>query len=209
MNYNITKDEFGYTYYVVNNNIVFKMFIGANGDLYWTINDLDNMEDELDKLSIEITKDNIELYNLFDELYNEIANCEVFKINDIEDELEDVNTNDYYVKMNNDIRKNSSYKELYDGEKITWISDDKDREKYSMTTITKMNDSFLIDFKTREQDNIEDGYMPYLSTCIAVRFRNSGSYYNPFNIIFMRMYNKLKDIDFENKTEKEYVLIKK
>ena len=32
---------------------------------------------------------------------------------------------------------------------------------------------------------------------ISIRFRNSGSLYDPFNMIFMRMFNKLQNYDPE------------
>ena len=36
------------------------------------------------------------------------------------------------------------------------------------------------------------------SSYIPIRFRNSGSFYNPFNVLFMRMHNKMKKIDDVN-----------
>ena len=38
----------------------------------------------------------------------------------------------------------------------------------------------------------EDFHSP---TYIPIRFRNSGSSYDPFNIVFMKMYNEMKNID--------------
>ena len=32
---------------------------------------------------------------------------------------------------------------------------------------------------------------------VSIRFRNSGSRYNPFNIIFMKMFNKLQEYNPE------------
>ena len=38
----------------------------------------------------------------------------------------------------------------------------------------------------------------YSSIYIPIRFRNSGSSYHPFNVIFMRMYNNMKNLDDVN-----------
>ena len=51
----------------------------------------------------------------------------------------------------------------------------------------------------QKKDNIEGYDRDFASLYyIPIRFRNSGSRYDPFNIIFMRMYERLKKIDDVN-----------
>ncbi len=56
------------------------------------------------------------------------------------------------------------------------------------------HNSFLIEFYTQAsiKGYDEDFHTP---RHIPIRFRNSGSRYSPFNTVFMKMYNDLKEID--------------
>lgn len=60
--------------------------------------------------------------------------------------------------------------------------------------IKKLNDKILIEFST--QSYIE-GYEKEnnILGMIGIRFRNSGNRYDPFNIIFMRMFMELQLVD--------------
>ena len=61
----------------------------------------------------------------------------------------------------------------------------------------KAKDHFVIVFNIQEY--IEGYDRDFASLYyIPIRFRNSGSRYDPFNIIFMRMYEKLKKINDVN-----------
>lgn len=68
------------------------------------------------------------------------------------------------------------------------VLDDKEKQEL---TITK-EESFKVIFEKskKSQDGI---FITY-----TIRFRNSGSRYNPFNINFMQMYNSLKEYDPNN-----------
>ena len=84
--------------------------------------------------------------------------------------------------------------ELFDEENktITWYSDETAHKVANYLKIKKETDCFIINFNI--QENI-DGYDSDFNSSlydISIRFRNSGSRYDPFNIIFMRMYERLK-----------------
>ena len=60
--------------------------------------------------------------------------------------------------------------------------------------ILKQENNYHLEFTRPEK--YEDPYHWGSSRIIAIRFRNSGSYYEPFNVAFMRMFNsaqKLKE----------------
>lgn len=93
----------------------------------------------------------------------------------------------------------SNYQELFDEENktITWYSDETAHEVANYLKIVKENDCFVITFNIQEY--IEGYDRDFASLYyIPIRFRNSGSRYDPFNVIFMRMYEKLKKINDVN-----------
>ena len=63
-----------------------------------------------------------------------------------------------------------------------------------MVKIKKLKDMFLIRFYTQKQlDGYDREYLCSFST--SIRFRNSGSRYDPFNLVFMQMFQKLQEVD--------------
>ena len=89
-----------------------------------------------------------------------------------------------------------NYNNLFDRENntITWYSDETSYKVSNYLTIKKDKEAFKINFFI--QEHIEGYDMDFHSKYyIPVRFRNSGSRYDPFNIVFMRMYNKMKEVD--------------
>lgn len=174
---------------------------GGNGDLYWVINN------EGKDTSFTITKENYALYKLFDDLYSDIENINIFERDDeIPDCLETEDEKWEYIKemaIEREEEKEryykhnrSNYSSLFDKENktITWHSDETAYKVCNVLTITKKEDTYELLFSTQphingyDEDFHSDGYIP-------IRFRNSGSRYDPFNVVFMRMYNNLKEID--------------
>ena len=79
---------------------------------------------------------------------------------------------------------------LYKDGAITWYCDDfADLNNASNFCIKKYKDYFLLTFKKSKIELFNGCFFPTYS----VRIRNSGSRYEPFNISFMGMYQKLKD----------------
>ena len=190
--------EFGSEVYLIDSEEYLKFSFGGNGDLYWTI----HSSTESDRHSFTVTKENYGVYRLFDQLYRDIDEINIF------DEEEDpfgfqseTERREYIEREREKYREYgySGYHELYDKENktITWYSDETAHEVSNILRIKKNDDTFDVEFQT--QPNIygydEDSKTPYR---ISIRFRNSGSSYDPFNVPFMRMYFNMDSIDDVN-----------
>lgn len=180
---------------------IFEVLYGGNEDLYWVI----KTRNESNYHDFIITKDNNEIYRLFEELFDDIENINIFdeidpsllrSVKDIEHEK----TKYRYLNKSN-------YKELFDKDNntITWYSDETNHDFANILKIKKEEDSFKLEFYLQPHvDGFDEDFT------IPIRFCNSGSQYDPFNVIFMRMYNKMVNIDFNNDYEdqvsiKEYL----
>ena len=176
---------------------------GGNLDLYWSI----YTKDESTPKTFTITKENYGVYNLFERLFQDIDTFNIFDNDDeipfyIETEQEE---RDYLLARQHEKEEdrkryleynNAHYNDLYHPEegKITWHSDETAWEVDNYLEIVRQAETFAISFYT--QEDIQ-GYDHDFKTAysIPVRFRNSGSSYEPFNCIFMRMYNAMKEVD--------------
>ena len=178
--------EFGMDIILEEDNKQFMIYFAGNLDLYWKI----VSNEDNNKHSFIITKENYDLYRIFDELYSDIENVNVL----VKDLFLDkkIDYDEEKIRLCN----RSNYNELFDDENktITWYSDETAHEVSNILKIKKEEDIFKIEFYVQ----------PYISgydrdfnspNHISIRFRNSGSYYKPFNFLFMKMYNKLKTID--------------
>ena len=113
---------------------------------------------------------------LFEELFNDVKNYKIFDCSITNQELKEKD------RFNN--------KKLFHDNKIEWYSDDGEYEKVSRMIIDKEEDSFKITF-VRSKDNIK---IPTFFVCIC----NNGSRYEYFNMIFMNLYHKLLECDFDD-----------
>ena len=161
---------------------------GGNGDLYWTF--MNHSVDDID-YSFTITKENFEVYKLFVELFDDIKNINLYDFDEnlfMFEKLEE--------KIKYRLYNYSHYNELYDAENdiITWHSDETSWKLSNILKIKKEDNTFKLEFYTQPyiQGYDEDFHS---IRYIKIRFRNSGSLYAPFNNIFMKMYNKMSQID--------------
>ncbi len=185
------KDELGYNEMEFENNgVVFRIFYGGNGDLYWKI--IDKNETEKDKVYFSITKENYEIFQMFEELYTRIENCDVYRVNSFEEELCDTaeereELHKRTKKLNEDLENQDCYESLCTDDFIVWHSDDAPFGQGTRLNIyqSRTRDSFLIVI-TKLNKEKED---------FSVEISNSGSRYTPFNILFMNHYNQLSDIE--------------
>lgn len=198
-------NEFGLNICLYEDKKCLSFIYGENGDLYWSINSSNG------DFSFDIKKDNLDIYVLFERLFDDIENININdKINvplyleTDEEKLEYIN--EYKKRLERDKVKYrkfnfSNYNELFDKENntITWHSDETAHEVSNVLKIKKYNDLFKLNFFV--QPYIEGYDRDFNSSIyIPIRFSNSGSFYQPFNNIFMRMYNDMKNIvvdDFE------------
>ena len=113
------------------------------------------------KYSFDIQKDS-QLYQVFDNLYLAIKENKPYKNSTIDD----------ITEMEMPIFRHSDYLGLFIDDKIVWKSDDFPIEEASSLTIEKSSS------KTERNT-------------FAVRIRNSGSRYSPYNVPLMNFYRTL------------------
>jgi len=197
------KNEHGLNIFIQEEQKYLAFSFGGNGDLYWSIH-ISNSD--TDKYNFIITKENYSIYSLFLQLFNDIENINIFGEIEIPFYIENDEEKREYIKQRNEEIENdkkkyqlfnySNYNKLFDktNEIITWYSDETAHDVANILKIKKEKEIFKIEFYTQTyvEGYDEDFYSLY---CIPIRFRNSGSSYHPFNIIFMKMYNNMKEID--------------
>lgn len=209
-------------------NKVLSLLFGGNLDLYITLRNYGNDP------TFVISKDNYAVYEIFDTLYNDIKNCNLYSFDDVEIsflktecELFDLNFDKKLKNRMKEIQESNHfykqmpfYKELFDGTVVRWSSDEYPKEIAPLFEIRKDTDSYIFIFKyiepgivkeMKEFESYYDYFFNHFEYSIPVRLRNDGSRYTPFNILFMRAFNELKKLDetYEQVHIEEYMLEKK
>lgn len=154
-------------------------YISFEKDLNLYFSYLGSKLEDKDEYSFTIDKENAFLYECFDELYNSVESEKPFKYSD------NLPDKDYLYPLSN------TCVELDHGcGIIEWHSDDEaDYDSASVLEIMPYIDSYIVTFKKSKS---KVGHSAY-SVCI----KNGGSKYDPYNISFMIMYNKLHEHNFE------------
>lgn len=150
-------------------------------DLYMVLGDGDMIPFRTSKtINFDIDTNDKEVYELFDKLYSDIINGNVFG-------------KKFKRKKAIDSSLICSYNLLVDENKnIIWASDDGLLDEVDRMQITKMSDSYRLTFTRNDKQSDFDFKSP---TGIYIRLRTSGSRYDPFHIPFMRMYQSFQKID--------------
>lgn len=204
------KNDRGYNFIISTEEGKFEISFQGNLDLYWRNIYQGNVLEQPESKSFTITKENYYLFSLFKELYENIKNCNIFKVyeddnslceNDEEIELHHLKK----IELNNELksREDCNPERLFLNGIIEWHCDDFFYDKASILMIKKEEDTFIVKF---EKSKVEDIFLTY-----SVRLRNSGSRYDPFNLFFMRMYLNLVNYepDFHQIHIEEYLWQKK
>lgn len=188
---------------------VLSIIFGRNLDLYFILKNYN------DNTSFLIGKDNYQIYALFDELYKRLISADVYgKL--IDDEinhiifLSKINGEDYHQKLaeeeerrkkyQKDLKKRSIYQKLVNNGEIIWKSDEYFEEITPFMKIKKLQNAYLLEFN---RPLVPDKYKMEIDLqlmdpfSISIRFRNSGSRYEPFNMLFMELYHNLCELDFD------------
>lgn len=207
------KSETGfYDFYIKKENKILSLVFGGNGDLYWIINN-QSISPETTKEYKEhllssyqelftITKENYYIYSLFEELIEDIKESRLFLPEDEEqkeffniyehDKL-DKSYEEICKEKNEELKKYSRYQLLYNDGVICWHSDEHIFEDADRVKIYKSFENIILDFSRPPLK--KDEFIYHEAGRIGIRFRNSGSTYDPFNVIFMRMFHKLQEYD--------------
>ena len=199
------ENDYGHIIYLEDGDKYLSFSYQGNLDLYWTLH---NRNGNINKdNTFTITKDNYRLFELFEKLYSDIENINIFGYdNEIPFYLHTNKEIKEYLKEKERKRKEeikrykeynmSHYNDLFKPQerKIVWYSDETSSRVSNYLEIIKEDESYLIKFNIQEHI---DGYDRDFNTdyYIPIRFRNSGSSYDPLNCIFMRMYNDMKVLD--------------
>ncbi len=205
--------ESGFDYHIKEDDKELRIIFGGNLDLYWQIINYDRdirtnkKEDSYETFCI--TKENYTIYKLFKDLIDRIKECQVYEIAEEESDFLQLTMEEFEVSefkqtpredINNRLKESSEYQKLYDGEAITWRSDDECFEISSRVRITEVEDNILLEFfrPGLEYEQMRMYGVQYQTPGeIGIRFRNSGSVYDPFNCVFMRMFQELQEYDPE------------
>lgn len=162
-------------------NKILEILFARNLDLYFRVREKDVLLGEVNRtIDFDITKEDYEIYSIFDSLYREIISGKLF--------------DEYEGMYNYDYKRSDAYGMLVDRNKnINWISDDGPTDVEDRLKISKLNkDVYRLSF-IRNDKPLDFAFKSAHS--IVIRFRNSGSLYTPFNVAFMRLYQRLQNID--------------
>lgn len=192
-----------YNIKLVDNNQILTMSYGYNGDLYWYLSTQKHNKD----LTLAITKENYYIYKLFDELYKKIQSCQIFEPTPMELELCENSSQlseliSKINKLNKQLRKNTNYQKLFKNNIIYWHSDDETFDDANVVEIHKESDKYLLKFIFKNKE---------ISQINTIRFSNHGSIYQPFNILFMNIFNRLQNYNpnYHQIHIEEYLYLKK
>ena len=121
----------------------------------------------------EIIKAFLELVEDFKEpRLHKVSQAELNFCENKEDEM------NLYLKaeeLNKNLKKQNNYKELYKDGVISWHSDDYPYDVSDVVLIYKKDEDIVLEFSRNKVDKIGS------KNIISIRFRNSRSYYQPFN----------------------------
>ena len=167
-----------YDYCLIDGNKEIYIFFAGTLDLYM-LACIDKLLPPNENITIDfdITKENYDLYLAFDKLYNRIVNSQAYSNPEI-----------YLVGKN-------EYDRLVDENKnIVWISDNGPADIEDRLVISQEEDSYKLSF-IRNDKPMDFGFKS--NSGIGIRFRNDGSRYNPFNCMFLELYENLQKINPE------------
>ena len=173
------KYDNGYILDINLNEGIFSILFAGNEDLYWDFQSSNILEDP-DEKTFLISKENYFLYSLFERLYECIEN---YNFEDVYEDKENLQSFQNKIMFYDQFKEEKLFK---DGV-IDYHSDDYYYDDASSFKIEKLDDSFKLTFKRGKTNG-------NLITH-AVRITNSGSRYHYFNILFMNMYQKLKEYE--------------
>lgn len=183
-------------------NGALKIFYGSNGDLYIDIYGSYNLDGNGNYTADFYIDKNEKGYEYFEILINNIINCNVLNVSEIElmlcsdqDQVKELlNSNKAYKEK---LKSSDVYHRLVQDTTITWYSDNIYDDKANKMTIEKNNNKIKLTFT----DNPEDPTFGF-----GIRISNSGSKYDPFNLCFMMLFNQLCSL---NQVDKQKTLVPK
>lgn len=167
----VTKSEEEYPSITLsyNDEVSLSILFAGNLDLYFMLAGAHKSQKFI------IDESNLRVYDIFNKLYNDLINCKLPFESDKEK-----------------LRRLTNYDLLVQNNIITWKSDDYPFDIGPSFKIEKVSDIINITFDRGKNDEYNMN-----NRRVAVRIRNSGSLYQPFNTNFMKLYHELCNLDLE------------
>ena len=175
------------------------IIFGGTGDIYWIYDNLEVPDLEEDPMydTFIISKKDYDIYKIFDELYEDLINGNIYhpeKLpsfylidNPNAQEIE----NKRCIESNKRIKDSSRYKKLVNNGIITWYSDEEYKDNAEILRISKKADFILLEF-IRQTKRDEQGQIR-LPGLYYIRFRLDGSTYTPCDTVFWRHFNNFQE----------------
>ena len=167
----VTKSEEEYPCITLsyNDEISLNILFAGNLDLYFIFNGANKSQKFI------IDESNVRVYDIFNKLYNDLIDCKL-----------------PFDSSKERLRRLTNYSLLVQNNIITWKSDDYPFDIGPSFKIEKINEKFIITFDRGKEDEYNIN-----NRRVAVRIRNSGSLYHPFNANFMTLYHELCNLDLK------------
>lgn len=193
-----TESPHGPAFIIVTEEGNFEISFQGTLDLYWSYCFEGSILDTPPFKKFIITRENYFLYSLFDELYNDIKNINIFKFHP-NDVLGYMRNADLKKELRSIKRRNEEIetKNLYNRERlfkngvIEWHHDEFPYEDGSVLKIEPHEEGYEVTIEKSKRKDLF--FITY-----SVRIRNSGSRYEYYNIPFMRMYQQLVQGHLDN-----------
>ena len=181
---------------LIDGNKMLSMWFCGNLDLYWTIYDAEKSIYD-STLEFMITKETYRLYELFDILYNRIKDCQVYKVDNMSIQncrtMKELQNYLKRIKSANEsllINERKNPERLFKYNVVEWHCDeDSYKEGNVLKIIRHDEDSYLIRIEQRSKNLFNKG---------SIRFRSKCSKYQPFNSLFMDMFNELQSYNVDD-----------
>lgn len=174
---------------------------GGTGDIYWIYDNQEEFFTEEDPMydSFAIPAREEGLYAIFEELYDDLINGNIYHPEQIPNfyKIADPNAqekeNQRCIQSNKDIKESQRYKNLVNNGVITYYSDEELKENAEIVRISKREDCILLEF-IRQSKKDEQG-QTRLPGWYFIRIRLNGSSYTPCDIVFWRHFDNLQNYE--------------
>lgn len=186
---------------IINEDVHMDILYGGTGDIYWIYDNLKMInvpikEDPMNE-TFQITKKDQDIYHIFNELYEDLINCQIYypdKCNFLPGYNEQEEKRCF--ELNQSIKQSPRYNKLVKDGIITWYSDEEYHSNAEIVQISKKDEIINIKFiRQSKRDDLGQLRMPgYYS----IRFRMSGSTYEPCGIVFWRHFDNFQKYNIES-----------
>ncbi len=185
------KDSLGFDVIkLIKENATLTIYFGGNGDVYWDLMNIDNIDSQDE--SFIISENDGPIYDLFHKLFLSISNYQIFQVNEEEasycrnsEELRILREKER--KYNEKLVSHPYFKDLCNGTYVEWHSDN---EPFETGNILMLLSDSITKTVTINIKRVSPDY-GFLIVC----FTHSGSRYRPFDLAFYEHYRKLCEMD--------------